>query len=296
MNISWSVDWLSMTLRRDGHASFWPAFEFGFPQDQWQGATPRHGYSKAAIHPYGHMVMVNPARDDMGMHMAISGRALKEIAKHKISGLGLLKWAADADAGVSRVDLAIDVMDVPVNIENYLKCTLAKSKGGKPKKRAIVQDSERGTTVYIGARTSDKFMRIYDKSAEQGLPESQHWTRFELELKGKVAKAVAKKLVEVDKKGALRLVQALMRGHFECLDAQYLEIMGAEAEYVTGEKNTDHDRLTWLMETCAKSMAKTIAELPHIDVMGNFAEQVEKFLQDMRQQKKLGAGSGQSMR
>lgn len=286
MNITWSVDWLSMTLRRDGHASFWPAFEFGVPYDQWAQGTPRHGYTKCVAHPFGHVVMANPDRDDMGLHMSISGRALKEMARSKINGLALLRWAVDADASVSRVDLAIDVKGTPIDIQNYLKCNLAQSKGGKPKQRQIVQDSVRGVTVYIGSRSSDKFMRIYDKSAEQGLPETEHWTRFELEIKGKPAKAVAKKLAETDKSGALRLVQSLMRGHFECEDAQYREIMGSHAEYVTGEKDTEHDRLTWLMETCAKSMAKTIAELPHIDVMGNFAEQVGKFLEDMRKIKK----------
>src|SRR4029453_1584469 len=40
-----------------------------------------------------------------------------------------------------------------------------------------------GYTVYIGARSSDRFVRIYNKAVEQKLKDGSVWTRCEVEFK-----------------------------------------------------------------------------------------------------------------
>jgi DNA relaxase NicK len=58
--------------------------------------------------------------------------------------------------------------------------------GRKPKRHLIVS-GDGGSTVYIGARASESFGRVYDKGVEQKACQPGLWWRWELELKGKTA-------------------------------------------------------------------------------------------------------------
>lgn len=62
-------------------------------------------------------------------------------------------------------------------------------RGKRPKVKNI--EGDYGTeTVYIGKRSSDVYIRCYDKFEESGKEEYRNCVRFEVELKGKTAKAV----------------------------------------------------------------------------------------------------------
>ena len=51
------------------------------------------------------------------------------------------------------------------------------------------KDGRPGITVYHGIKKSAVLIRIYDKAAERGLPEDQHWVRVELQLRDERAEA-----------------------------------------------------------------------------------------------------------
>lgn len=51
-----------------------------------------------------------------------------------------------------------------------------------------------GWTLYLGARSGEAMVRIYDKAAQQGV--AGPWVRFELETKGKLAGALAREYFE----------------------------------------------------------------------------------------------------
>lgn len=281
MAVNFAIDWLSLTVLESSTSDFFPFLSFGVQPEQWRSVKAMNGYTMAFEHPYGMIVMRNPDRADMGTHMQISGRALKTIARSKVTGLDILKWAYEHDISVTRVDLAIDVKGEEVSLPRLFTSEVAKPKTGRKRQLNIIQGKERGCTVYVGARTSDKFLRAYDKSAEEGLPQDVQWTRFEMEIKGKSAKAVAKALCHGDHDLAMKYTQAVIRAHWDVQDAQYQAIMSQDGIMIETEKNTEHDRLTWLMETCAKSLAKTILELPHVNVWDAFKVQVEKFYEDL---------------
>jgi hypothetical protein len=281
MAVNFAIDWLSLTVKEDSTEDFFPYLLFGVDLPQWRPAAAKHGYTVAAEHPFGMIVMMNPDRPDMGRHMQISGRALKTIAARGRTGIEILKWAVAADISISRVDLAIDVKDEYIDLPTLFNSEVAKPITGRKRQQNIIQGKERGCTVYIGARTSDKFMRAYDKSAEMGLPESTLYTRFELEIKGKSARAAAKKLAGMSVEQAMKYTQGVMRSHWDVQSDRYREVMNAAGVLIETEKNTEHDRLTWLMETVAKSLAKTILELPHINVWDAFKTQVETFYEDL---------------
>ena len=51
----------------------------------------------------------------------------------------------------------------------------------------LVSSVGSGSTIYVGKRISDKFLRIYDKHAESGLDQWRDCVRYELELKNREA-------------------------------------------------------------------------------------------------------------
>lgn len=55
-----------------------------------------------------------------------------------------------------------------------------KSGSGRPPKARLIKDTNNNPTLYIGARTSDIFVRVYEKKDLEGY----EYTRFEIELKG----------------------------------------------------------------------------------------------------------------
>jgi hypothetical protein len=57
------------------------------------------------------------------------------------------------------------------------------------RKRSMLT-SDTGTTVYLGSRSSGRFVRVYDKAGQVGVPGP--WVRVELELKGDDADGTAR--------------------------------------------------------------------------------------------------------
>lgn len=90
-----------------------------------------------------------------------------------------------ADARLSRIDIAADDFAgrYPISwaLEQYEAGRFDK-RGQRPKARLIDDMGNRtGKTLYIGSRTSENQLRIYEKGREQGDPDSP-WMRFEGEF------------------------------------------------------------------------------------------------------------------
>jgi DNA relaxase NicK len=67
---------------------------------------------------------------------------------------------------------------------------------GRRPKRSLIINSEGGSTCYIGSRVSENFGRVYDKGREsETAPAGALW-RWECELKGSLALAAAKQLLD----------------------------------------------------------------------------------------------------
>jgi hypothetical protein len=88
------------------------------------------------------------------------------------------------DYSVARIDLQITI--VSLDADYWIEC-IQPAKIYKSVK--IVNVGEKGTTLYIGAPTSNLRMRIYNKTAESGIkPDSGgDFTRFELQCRNQYA-------------------------------------------------------------------------------------------------------------
>lgn len=102
----------------------------------------------------------------------------------------------------SRLDLAVDCqLNSPVTAlsrQIYQDASHKRPENGrKPKRRLIISD-DGGSTVYVGARASESYGRVYDKGIEQKVCQAGTWWRWEVEFKGRESFARAGALKSVD--------------------------------------------------------------------------------------------------
>lgn len=102
---------------------------------------------------------------------------------------------------VSRYDLAVTYeLESPyLGAESriYQLASEAWTGRGRPPTAQVVKDSRGGATVNLGARSSSRYCRVYDKGAESGAAPLGTLWRVEVELKKAVAKRAASQ-VEAD--------------------------------------------------------------------------------------------------
>jgi DNA relaxase NicK len=72
------------------------------------------------------------------------------------------------------------------------------SVNGKPPKKTLYVDTDGGSTLYVGARMSENFGRLYDKGVKEKVAPRGVWWRWEAEFKGRVAVAQGDALSKSD--------------------------------------------------------------------------------------------------
>lgn len=146
------------------------------------------GYTHGWRLPGAGVVLHNPARPDMGVHVSLPSEALQFIPYEPRD---LIAMVLTEGGRFTRVDVAVDTHEVHISTvdEAIQRGDLVSRATNQEKIQSYKGD---GFTIYIGSRTSDRFTRIYNKQAEQGLPaEDDIWTRAEVEFKGGQAQTAA---------------------------------------------------------------------------------------------------------
>jgi hypothetical protein len=133
-------------------------------------------------------------REDRGL-MQLSGDLAAQRFTHVMA----------VQDNVSRIDLAVTVR-APASYtawpaRNYSEAFLRRADDATAALPKLVEDGAGGSTFYLGDRSSDWFLRVYNKEAEQvaqhdraGAQHYQACCRWELEVKGVNAPRVAKLL------------------------------------------------------------------------------------------------------
>lgn len=274
MNTAWSIDWLSVTFKNvQSDLDIRKATCFGMPLKTWSEMQARFGYSAAMSHPFGHYVMMNHARPEMGVHLAFTGRSLRTLSEGGIPATQMLAWALDHGARPTRLDLAIDVFDVEIDpIELAAKPRMTDSPGSA-RKWSSLQGDKGGKTAYIGSRKSEKFLRIYDKAAETG-DRSRPWTRFELELKGDSARAASIQMNLLTDLERAEYIAGLIKALFNPNDETFQAAMKAEAVVLKTVKDTEDKTVRWLLNSVPKTLAKAMKARGDLDLWNEFVRAV----------------------
>jgi len=135
------------------------------------------------------------AREDSDMVQLSGDVAAKELNR-----------AMDLATNVSRLDLAVTVhqepMDPGLEAAHYASFLSAPRGEGRKATGTIVLSSDGGSTFYLGKRTSDVMLRVYNKAVESGDEHYRDCHRYELEIKGDRAILTATELANTVDVGA----------------------------------------------------------------------------------------------
>ena len=130
------------------------------------------GYTHGFRLPGSGLVLYNPSRPDMGVHVSLPSQALQFIPYEPRDLIAMVL----ADGGrFTRVDVAVDTHEVHISTVDAAieRGDLVSRATNQEKIQSYKSD---GFTIYIGSRTSDRFTRIYNKQAEQGLAAAQPYS------------------------------------------------------------------------------------------------------------------------
>lgn len=273
LDVGFSLDWLSFTVKDIPDTTVARALLFGQDMNSYIEVPPMNGYSYAVRHPFGHFVMSNTKRRDMGVHVMFSGSALNELLTGGIDQFKLIRWAVGEGAKITRIDLAVDLYGTPVDMDKLYRSKQIKGAEGSARKRERRENDEGGYTIYFGSRKSDKVLRVYNKAAERHLP-GVVWTRFEMEFKSDPAHEVATAIMSMTFDEAMVYTMGLIKGQYNADDALYQELLQSPARQVPTTKDPSDTTLDWLMGPVAKTLAKQMRLHSHKNVWKMFQEAV----------------------
>lgn len=179
---SQKIDWLEGTFKR--------GVPHTLPQTLTQNFVETrafHGYTEASLYEDGRIIMTNPGRPEMGVHWLWNGDACGNCP---IDPVELVKWLCDAKFSFTRIDVAIDFINCNLQPQQATE----EIQNGRIKTRAQqfpfwADAGGEGYTQYIGKKSSESYIRIYDKAAEMGV--QQDHTRVELIVRHAKAQAAA---------------------------------------------------------------------------------------------------------
>jgi hypothetical protein len=157
--------------------------------------------------PLGHAIEVpGGVLDDLGGDAAVEFLAWLGVGR-KCTRIDLrLDWRSSA--GVGLVD------DVLASCERGELC---RARSYRTVMDKTADGAYRGRTVYLGSRSSQRMVRVYDKGLETGEESQGCWERWEVEFKEEAAQEVAKRLFPAagrfaEQTGQPRIVKQLALG------------------------------------------------------------------------------------
>lgn len=152
----------------------------------------RNGYRKGLY--FGSISILYDGNPGMGACLDMSGQGCRSFEEYGTGDFdGLFRLFQQGEGyHVTRLDVSFDDHSGILDIERLFDDTRSKELVNRFRKYGVQEefdDGRPGITVYHGSKKSAVLIRIYDKAAERGLPEDQHWVRVELQLRDERASA-----------------------------------------------------------------------------------------------------------
>lgn len=229
---------------------------------------PLNGYADGTVYADGRRLDVHPGRPEMGSHMTWNGTACDNCPMDQID---LIAYLQEANFSFTRLDLAIDAIGFNLKAKHATR----ELKYGRYKSRAKKfprNDDARlvGYTQYIGTKSSQIFLKLYDKAAEMGINED--WTRVELTVKSKRANVAAREIV----RGTDYRSMVVAYADFP-LWREWRRVMASDPVKLPSQR-TETNTERWLMDQCAPSLARVIFLAGNSEFYERFKSQVTEEL------------------
>lgn len=208
---------------------------------------PRPGYNIGYDAGIGR-VDYHEDRPEQKIGVQLTGVDLAELEQGGWSYTTVLKRCEQLEGRVTRLDLAVDFTREYVPPAWFLDAWNAgriKTPARTIHEYTSQTDGEKATTVYIGAPSSDRQLRIYDKGKQ--MKTSYPWTRAELVLKGERANLAHKAILE---HGLAKVVKAAFLDYVVVMGipawSEFIDDDDLPVMHTVGRKQTDTKR--WLID------------------------------------------------
>lgn len=153
-------------------------------------------------------------------------------------------------SNVSRIDAEVTIQ-CPSSSVNFAEhahdaCRVDARVASGMTKTSIIRSTPRGTTAYIGSRSSDRYFRVYDKTAESDGAYPQWSWRYEVEYKKDRAWRVAQHLLKA--KGSPESIRQVVEQAFfdYSVVLPCLALPPGWRDKGTRQETNDERRLAWL--------------------------------------------------
>jgi len=265
MKTTHCIDWLQYSLCWPANLDHWPVdnsagialalttmpFSLDIHHNPESDHTPWRGYN--TVYPFNiGDVNVHTERKEQKIGVVMSGEHLRTASTIGIEAIDLIFRAIHQGGKVTRLDFAIDIEGIQCDpLEVYetweKKELITTARSLNPVFTATVDKDgrvHRASTVYIGARESDRFVRIYDKGAKEKT--TYPWTRIELVLRDDRANYAAQEMVRTEPGNVGRyLLQNFLKGGPDWLQ----DAISGDTTYVQGPGRKQTKTQEWLLNT-----------------------------------------------
>lgn len=193
-NVDVKIDWIEFTILEGAENTDDLTHVLKSSLEMFQRQRAHNGYTHAVVsEATGARYEYSPRRLDMGVHWTIQGQGCQVLRMLDISPTWLVTELAARNVKLTRIDIALDVHDIPISTEKIYELLDTQSSGGrKPSIDRRLNQDGRGT-LYVGSPKSVRRLRIYDKALEQNVP--LHWHRWEVVLRNERARHAGAYLV-----------------------------------------------------------------------------------------------------
>jgi hypothetical protein len=251
--ISYTIHWNTAALHRFNTAGSFEQICTALTNHEgaWINGQPQqyYPYVYSAAANSGLRVSISEVGSAQGVHISFSGSALAQVNPRAV-----LRNALAMGANITRIDIAIDWPDImPLSL---LKEHLDEGKAVTKARDWNLIVGRTGRTLYVGSRTSEKFLRIYDKAAESG--SDGLWYRIELECKGDYARGVA---LHIDGAG-YDYFGDIIRGFCDWPESIFWRDATTSPTLLEGIAKPEkrRDTFSWLMKSVVPSVAKLLVD------------------------------------
>lgn len=269
-----TIDWIAITIKElknepEGTLAIIARDTKTYPE------SATNGYDTAIRTTGGICAMWHTVRSEMGLHIIVSGSALRELLERcELSQREILRELSDTGGRFTRLDIAKDVRDIPIDLDRIYETISAGKTKGTARSFSQMHSPNGGNTIYIGSRQSERFVRIYDKAAQSGLG-GEHWKRFEIECKGMVARAMASVLLQTDNWGKVfdDFAQTMLSIP-ECGD--YMAFFdGTESKIGFPKIEKKSNREVWIMKQVLPAVMEHFAEFPDSEAVATLRRMLD---------------------
>lgn len=266
---SYQIDWISITLPYNTK-DVWPD---ELPKESSE-TDPYNAYKSAISFVDGRVQLWNEDRQDMGIHLTLSGKTCGNLRGSLES---IINHAWKQGGKITRLDLAINDYTgriYPTTATKHIQDGNFTCRAREYPTRS--NTGGMGYSQYAGKMSSEVHVCIYDKSAEQG--EQGFHVRAEVRYKGGKSNKAAKTYLQCKNVGGM------IKAYLDFPSwPEWQEVMGDKAVPVPADVKPSN-RVAWLLGQCAAAMAKEIAlQGGDLEIMEQFRAAVNAYLSDLRQ-------------